>query len=89
MQRSFRLPLSLAGAAALALAGYPIQPVVAQDDGSAADLGVMEINFKNAVFSLTGVFKVHCKEQAHRIKPVLAPSCRLPLVRTASSLSMP
>ncbi len=40
VQRSLRLPLSLAGAAALALAGYPIQPVVAQEDGSAEDLGV-------------------------------------------------
>ncbi len=49
MQRSLRLPLSLAGAAALALAGAPIQPVAAQDDGSAADLGVMEINLKDAV----------------------------------------
>ncbi len=49
MQRSLRLSLSLTGAAALALAGYPIQPVVAQEDGSAADLGVMEINLKDAV----------------------------------------
>jgi len=37
------------GAAALALASSPIQPVAAQDDGSAADLGVMEINLKDAV----------------------------------------
>ncbi len=49
VQRSLRLPLSLTGAAALALASSPIQPVVAQDDGSAADLGVMEINLKDAV----------------------------------------
>ncbi len=49
MQRSLRLSLSLAGAAALALANAPIQPVAAQDDGSAADLGVMEINLKDAV----------------------------------------
>ncbi|WP_236069691.1 inverse autotransporter beta domain-containing protein [Prochlorococcus marinus] len=49
MQRSLRLPLSLAGAAALALASSPIQPVAAQEDGSAADLGVMEINLKDAV----------------------------------------
>ncbi|KZR75015.1 hypothetical protein [Prochlorococcus marinus] len=52
MQHYFRLPLSLAGAgaAALALAGSPIQPVVAQEEeGSAADLGVMEINLKDAV----------------------------------------
>jgi len=26
-----------------------LQPVAAQDDGRAADLGVMEINFKDAV----------------------------------------
>ena len=49
MQRSFRLSLSLTGAAALALANTPIQPFVAQEDGSAADLGVMEINLKDAV----------------------------------------
>ena len=48
MQRSIRLPLSLAGAAALALANTAIQPVAAQDDGNAADLGVMEINIKDA-----------------------------------------
>ena len=45
MLRSLHLSLSLAGAAALALAGSPIQPVVAQEDGSAADLGTMEICF--------------------------------------------
>ena len=49
MQRSLRLPMSLTGVAALALASSPIQPVAAQDDGSAADLGVMEINLKDAV----------------------------------------
>ncbi|KGG28527.1 MULTISPECIES: inverse autotransporter beta-barrel domain-containing protein [unclassified Prochlorococcus] len=49
MQRSIRLSLSLTGAAALALANTPIQPVAAQDNGSAADLGVMEINLKDAV----------------------------------------
>ena len=49
MQHYFHLPLSLAGAAALALANTPIQPVAAQEDGSAADLGVMEINLKDAV----------------------------------------
>ena len=45
MQRSLRLPLSLAGAAAFALASTLIQPVSAQAEaGRAADLGVMEIN---------------------------------------------
>ena len=50
MLRSLRLSLSLTGAAALALANTPIQPVAAQEeDGSAADLGVMEINLKDSV----------------------------------------
>ena len=50
MQRSVRLSLSLTGAAALVLANSPMQPVAAQEeDGSAADLGVMEINLKDAV----------------------------------------
>ena len=55
MQHCFRLPLSIASAAALALAGSPIQPVVAQDDGNAADLAVMQIIFIDAksVKSLT------------------------------------
>ncbi len=48
MQRSLCLSLSLT-AAALALASTPLQPVAAQEDGSAADLGVMEINLKDAV----------------------------------------
>jgi len=34
VQRSIRLSLTLTGAAALALANSPIQPVAAQDDGS-------------------------------------------------------
>nr|WP_240951599.1 MULTISPECIES: carbamoyl-phosphate synthase [unclassified Prochlorococcus] len=41
--------MSLAGAAALALANTPIQPVAAQEAGGADDLGVMEINLKDAV----------------------------------------
>jgi len=48
MQRSIRISFSLTGAAALALAGSPFQPVAAQEDGSADDLGVMEINIKDA-----------------------------------------
>ena len=48
MQRSLRLSLLLTGVAALALANSPIQPVAAQEDGNAADLGVMEINIKDA-----------------------------------------
>mgnify|MGYP001265145663 FL=1 len=49
MQHSLRLSLSLTSAAGLALASSPIQPVAAQEGGSAADLGVMEINLKDAV----------------------------------------
>ena len=49
MQRSLRLSLSLSGVAALALAGTPLLPAIAQDVGSADDLGVMEINLKDAV----------------------------------------
>ena len=46
MQRFVRLSLPLA-AAALALANSPIQPVAAQEeDGSADDLGGMEIRLK-------------------------------------------
>ncbi len=53
MQRSIRLSLSLTGAIALALVSAPIQPASAQEEGSAKDLGVMEINLKDAVqFSL-------------------------------------
>ncbi len=68
MLRSLRLPLSLAGAAAIALANTPIQPVSAQDDGSAADLGVisrsdlgeMEINLKDDV-QCRSEKKINCK----------------------------
>ena len=48
MQRSVRISLSLTGAAALALANTPIQPVAAQEEGTADDLGMMEINIKDA-----------------------------------------
>ncbi|QNI53853.1 putative carbamoyl-phosphate synthase L chain [Synechococcus sp. BIOS-E4-1] len=49
MQRSLRLSLSLSGAAALVLANTPLLPVAAQEAGSSEDLGVMEINLKDAV----------------------------------------
>ena len=49
MQRSLRLSLSLSGVAALALSNGALLPAVAQEDGSADDLGVMEINLKDAV----------------------------------------
>ena len=49
--RSLRLALSLTGATALALANTPIQPVATQqEEGSAEDLGVMEIKLKDAVW---------------------------------------
>ncbi|KZR81942.1 hypothetical protein PMIT1342_01288 [Prochlorococcus marinus str. MIT 1342] len=51
VQRSRRLALSLTGAKALALANTPIQPVATQEEeGSAEDLGVMEIKLKDAVW---------------------------------------
>ena len=49
MQRSLHLSLSLSGVAALALAGTPLQPVAAQEGGSADDLGVMSISLKDVV----------------------------------------
>ena len=49
MQLSNHLSRSLTKIAALALASTPILPVAAQDDGSARELGVMEINLKDAV----------------------------------------
>ena len=49
MQRSLHLSLSLSGVAALALANGALLPTAAQETGSAEDLGVMEINLKDAV----------------------------------------
>ena len=49
MHRSIRLSLPLSGAAALALANAPVVPVAAQEQGNADDIGVMEINLKDAV----------------------------------------
>ena len=49
MQRSLRLSLSLSGVAALALSNGALLPAAAQDASSADDLGVMEINLKDAV----------------------------------------
>jgi hypothetical protein len=49
MQRSLRLSLSLSGVAALALSNGALLPAIAQDVGGADDLGVMEINLKDAV----------------------------------------
>ena len=49
MQSSIRLSLSLSSAVALALANAPVQQAAAQEQGSADDIGVMEINLKDAV----------------------------------------
>ena len=49
MQRSLRLSLSLSGVAALALSNGALLTAAAQDVGGADDLGVMEINLKDAV----------------------------------------
>ncbi|QNI56296.1 putative carbamoyl-phosphate synthase L chain [Synechococcus sp. BIOS-E4-1] len=50
IQHSFRLSLSLSGVAAMALANTPLQPVAAQEAGSAEDLGdVMGISLKDVV----------------------------------------
>ena len=49
MQRSVRLSLSLSGCAALALSNGALLPAAAQDAGTAEDLGVMEINLKDAI----------------------------------------
>ena len=49
MQRSLTLSLSLSGVAALALSNGALLPAAAQDAGTAEDLGVMEINLKDAI----------------------------------------
>ena len=49
MQRCLRLSLSLSGVAALALSNAALLPAIAQEAGSAEDLGVMEINLSDAV----------------------------------------
>ena len=49
MQRSLPLSLSLSGVAALALANGALLSAAAQEAGGADDLGVMEINLKDAV----------------------------------------
>ena len=49
MQRSLHLSLSLSGVAALALSNGALLPAAAQEAGNAEDLGVMEINLKDAV----------------------------------------
>ncbi len=49
MQRSLHLSLSLSGVAALALSNGGLLPAAAQEAGNAEDLGVMEINLKDAI----------------------------------------
>ena len=67
--RSLSLALSLTGATALALAITPIQPVATQqEEGSAEDLGLMEIKLKDAVWFNWG-FQGTLQGAAHPIKP--------------------
>ena len=49
MQRSLHLSQSLSGVAALALSNGALLPAAAQEAGGAEDLGVMEINLKDAI----------------------------------------
>ena len=49
MQRLLRLSFSLSGVAALALSNWALLPASAQDTGKADDLGVLEINLKDAI----------------------------------------
>ena len=49
MQSSIRLSLSLSSVLAFGLASAPIHPAAAQGQGSAEDIGVMEINLNDAV----------------------------------------
>ena len=49
VRRCAPLSLSLAGAVPLALSSSPILPVAAEEDGSAEDLGVVEINRNDAI----------------------------------------
>ena len=78
-----RLSLGLL-ASAISLAALP---AIAQEEGSADDLGVMSISLKDVVNSPLG-FKTHCMELEHRIKLVLVGSCPSLLATTASSLLM-
>ena len=58
-----RLSLGLL-ASAISLA---FLPAIAQEDGSADELGVMSISLKDVVKPTFG-FKGHCKAQEHRTK---------------------
>ncbi len=68
--RSLRLALSLTGAAALALASSPIQPVAAQqeEDSNADDLGMISISLRDVVKPTIG-FKGALQGAVHPIKP--------------------
>ncbi|KZR74889.1 hypothetical protein PMIT1320_01515 [Prochlorococcus marinus str. MIT 1320] len=90
VQCSLRLALSLTGAAALALANTPIQPVAAQqeEDSNAADLGVMEIKLKDAV-QFNWEFQGTLQGAGTPNQAGIGHFFQLLLVITASSLSRP
>ena len=78
-----RLSLGLL-ASAISVASLP---AIAQEDGSADDLGVMSISLKDVVNQPLG-FKAHCKEQEHQTKQVLVGSCLSLLATTAAGFLM-
>ena len=78
-----RLSLGLL-ASAISVASLP---AIAQEDGSADDLGVMSISLKDVVKPTLG-FQGALQVQAHRIKQVLVDSCLSPLATTASGFLM-
>ena len=89
MQRSIRLPLSLGGAGALAIASTPLLPAAAQDADTADDLsGVMSISLKDVVKPTIG-FQGALQAQAPPTKLASAVYCHCRLVRTAFGISMP
>jgi len=78
-----RLSLALL-ASAISIASLP---AIAQEDGSAEELGVMSISLADVV-NPPLAFKVHCRVQEHQTKLVLAGSFHCLLVRTVSGFLM-
>jgi hypothetical protein len=79
-----RLSLALL-ASAISIASLP---AIAQEDGSAEELGVMSISLADVV-NPPLAFKVHCRVQEHQTKLVLAGSFHCLLVRTVFGSLMP
>ena len=79
-----RLSLGLL-ASAISVASLP---VIAQEKGSADDLGVMSISLKDVVKSPPLGFKGRCKELEHRIRQVSAGSFHCLSATTASGFLM-